>query len=89
MINSGVVNSEVIHVQYSQLINEYREHAQPLSCPIFIPAIILGDTRNQCHVLARSLGWNEGTEYAMGKSKIFIQDATVVSDCSTGRVCWC
>ncbi len=37
-----------------------------------------GDEKTICRALCSGLHWTEGKEYALGKTKIFIQDATTV-----------
>jgi myosin-1 len=37
-----------------------------------------GDDKKLCDTLVRGLGWTDGKEYAMGKTKIFIQEAATL-----------
>lgn len=60
--------------QYKRFVDRYK---------LLCDQLVNGNCQNmdhmqQCRILCRSLGWEEKREYAMGRTKIFIQDATVL-----------
>jgi len=58
---------------FDRFVNRYK-----LLCDSLWSGKTGGTPASQCEVLCRSLGWNPNKEYAMGKTKIFIQDAAVL-----------